>query len=44
VEGERGGAGADAAGARRVALLACRGLAAQVARVVPQVLGLRNPR
>ena len=42
VEGDGGGAGADAAGARRVALLACRGLAAQVARVARQVLGLRN--
>ena len=42
VEGERGGAGADAAGARRAALLARRVLAAQVARVARQVLGLRN--
>jgi len=44
VEGDGGGAGADVAGARRVALLACRGLAAQVARVARQVLGLHNPR
>ena len=42
VEGERGGAGADAAGARRAALLARRVLAAQVAGVGRQVLGLRN--
>lgn len=43
VEGERGGAGADTAGARRAAaLLARRVLAAQVAGVARQVLGLHN--
>ena len=42
VEGERGGAGAGPAGPRRVALLARRVLAAQVAGVARQVLGLHD--
>ncbi len=45
VERQRGGAGPDLAGAGRAALLARRGLAAQVARVACQVLGLHaRPR
>jgi hypothetical protein len=44
VEGERGGAGAGLAGAGRVALPAPRVLAAHVAGVACQVLGLQSHR
>jgi hypothetical protein len=42
VEGDRGGARADLAGSGGVALLARRVLAAQIARVVCQILGLHS--